>query len=146
MGSFFGYKTDGSGGENDNEMVEPWYRETPEYGQYFDDTFTNGKPLNDNKWLRGNTGFYYPDPIGPGDSMNPQTEALFKSYIWPENVPFPTIYIPDPTSNVRKPAVGVHLIMEVAIQAISAVDSNGQPYENCWAAWTAAIGSTIGPK
>ena len=141
-----GYKTDGSGGENDNEMIEPWYRETPEYGQYFDNTFTNGTPGNGNKWVRVNTGFYYPDPIGPGDKMDPQSEALFKSYIWPENVPFPTIYIPDPTSNVRKPAVGVHLIMEVAIQAISAVDSNGQPYENCWAAWTAAIGSTIGPK
>lgn len=145
-----GYKTDGSGGENDNEMVEPWYRETPEFGQYFDNTFTNGKPLNGNKWLRGNTGFYYPDPIGPGDKMDPQSEALFKSYIWPENVPFPTIYIPDPTSNVRKPAVGVHLIMEVAIQAISAVDSNGQPYASCWAAWTDAIypngGGTIGPK
>ncbi len=141
-----GYKTDGRGGENDNEMVEPWYRETPEYGQYFDNTFTNGKPLNGNKWVRGTTGFYYPDPIGPGDKMDPQSDALFKSYIWPENVPFPTIYIPDPTSNVRKPAVGVHLIMEVAIQAISAVDSNGNPYEDCWAAWTAAIGSTIEQK
>lgn len=145
-----GYKTDGSGGENDNEMVEPWYRGTPEFGQYFDNTFTNGVPGNGNKWLRGDTGFYYPDPIGPGDKMDPQSEALFKSYIWPENVPFPTIYIPDPTSNVRKPAVGVHLIMEVAIQAISAVDSNGDEYEDCWAAWTAAIypngGGTIGPK
>ncbi len=129
-----------------NEMVTPWFREDDDYGQYFDETFKKGKPSGTNKWLRGNTGFYYPDPIGPGDKMDPQSEALFKSYIWPENVPFPTIYIPDPTSNVRKPAVGVHLIMEVAIQAISAVDSNGQPYENCWAAWTAAIGSTIGPK
>ena len=145
-----GYKTNGSGGENDNEMIEPWYRETPEYGQYFDNTFTNGKPLNGNKWLRGDTGFYYPDPIGPGDKMDPQSDALFKSYIWPEDVPFPTIYIPDPTSNVRKPAVGVHLIMEVVIQAISATDENGDPYDDCWAAWTAAIypngDGTIGPK
>ena len=133
-----------------NEMVTPWFREDDDYGQYFDETFKKGKPSGTNKWLRGNTGFYYPDPIGPGYTMAPLSEALFKSYIWPENVPFPTIYIPDPTSNVRKPAVGVHLIMEVAIQAISAVDSNGQPYASCWAAWTDAIypngGGSIGPK
>ena len=141
-----GYKTDGSGGENDNEMIDPWYREDHQYGQYFDSSFTDGKPSGTNKWIRGTTGFYYPDPIGPGDELDPASDALFKSYIWPANTPFPTIYIPDPTSNIRKEAVGVHLIMEVAIQAISAVDSNGEPFEDCWAAWTAAIGSTIAPK
>lgn len=133
-----------------NEMVTPWYREDDDYGQYFDETFTKGKPSGTNKWLRGNTGFYYPDPIGPGTQMNPDSEALFKEYVWPADRAFPTIYIPDPSSNIRKPAVGVHLIMEVAVQAISAVDENGQPYSNCWAAWTAAIypngGGTIGPK
>ena len=133
-------------------MVTPWYREDDDYGQYFDDSFENGKvqPDEGNKWLRGNTGFYYPDPIGPGDKMDPDSEALFKEYIWPAERAFPTIYIPDPSSNTRKPAVGVHLIMEVAVQAISAVNENGQPYSNCWAAWTAAIypngGGTIGPK
>ena len=133
-----------------NEMVTPWFREDDDYGQYFDETFTKGKPTGDNKWLRGNTGFYYPDPIGPGDKMDPQSEALFTSYVWPSNRAFPTIYIPDPNSNVRRPAAGVHLIMEVAIQAISAVDENGDTYESCWDAWTAAIypngGGTIGPK
>ena len=137
-------------GDNINTMVNPWYREDDDYGQYFDDTFTKGKPTGTNKWLRGNTGFYYPDPIGPGDKMDPQSDALFKSYVWPSDRAFPTIYIPDPSSNVRRPAAGVHLIMEVAIQAISAVDSNGDPYDDCWAAWTAAIypngGGTIGPK
>ncbi len=147
-----GYKTDGSGGENDNEMADPWFRETPKYGQYFDDSFKNGKLSDDNKWLRGTTGFYYPDPIGPGTVMDSQTEALFKSYIWPEDVPFPTIYIPDPNSNVRKPAVGVHLIMEVSVQAISAKKPDGTLYtsDDVWEAWTAAIypngGGTIGPK
>ena len=135
-----------------NEMVTPWFREDDDYGQYFDDSFENGQvqPDEGNKWLRGNTGFYYPDPIGPGTQMNPDSEALFKEYIWPAERAFPTIYIPDPSSNTRKPAVGVHLIMEVAVQAISAVNENGQPYSNCWAAWTAAIypngGGTIGPK
>ena len=147
-----GYKTDGSGGEGDDEMADPWFRETPEYGQYFDNTFTNGVPQNGNKWLRGNTGFYYPDPIGPGTTMDALTDALFKSYIWPEDKPFPTIYIPDPNSNIRKPAVGVHLIMEVSVQAISAKKPDGTLYtkDEVWDAWTAAIypngGGTIGPK
>ena len=137
-------------GDTIDTMMDPWYRETPKYGQYFDPSFTNGKPTGENKWLRGTTGFYYPDVIGPGQTLNSQTEALFKSYIWPEDVPIPTIYIPDPNSNVRKPAVGVHLIMEVAVQAIGSKDSNGDDYDDCWAAWTAAIypngGGTIGPK
>ena len=137
-------------GDTIDTMVEPWYRETPEYGQYFDTSFINGKPSGANKWLRGNTGFYYPDVIGPGETLDSQTEALFKSYVWPADEPFPTIYIPDPNSNVRKPAVGVHLIMEVAVQAIGSKDSSGNTYADCWAAWTAAIypngGGEIGPK
>ena len=131
-------------------MVNPWYREDSDYGQYFDKSFKYGQVGEGNLWKRGNTGFYYPDPIGPGDKMDPDSEALFKEYVWPADRAFPTIYIPDPSSNTRKPAVGVHLIMEVAVQAISAVNENGQPYSNCWAAWTAAIypngGGTIGPK
>lgn len=131
-------------------MADPWFRETPKYGQYFDNTFTNGVPQNGNKWLRGNTGFYYPDPIGPGTTMNANTEALFKSYIWPQEEDFPTIYVPDPNSNVRRAAVGVHLIMEVSVQAISNKKPDGTLYDNCWDAWTAAIypngDGTIGPK
>jgi hypothetical protein len=131
-------------------MVNPWYRGDDDYGQYFDETFKKGKPSGTNKWLRGDTGFYYPDPIGPGTQMNPDSEALFKEYVWPADRAFPTIYIPDPSSNTRKAAVGVHLIMEVAVQAISAVDENGDEFDSCWDAWTAAIypngGGTIGPK
>ena len=145
-----GYKTDGSGGEGDDEMADPWFREDPQFGQYFDSTFLNGKPAGTNKWVRGNTAFYYPDPIGPGVTLDSATEALFKSYIWPENEPFPTIYIPDPNSNIRKPAVGVHLIMEVAVQAIGALKPDGSSYSDHWEAWTNAIypngGGTIGPK
>lgn len=137
-------------GDTIDTMAEPWFRETPEYGQYFDASFVNGKPTGTNKWKRGNTGFYYPEVIGPGETLDSQTEALFKSYIWPEGKAFPTIYIPDPNSNLRKPAVGVHLIMEVAVQAIGSKDANGNNYADCWAAWTAAIypngGGTIGPK
>ena len=146
------YIADVAAGKNPDvdEMAEPWYRETPEYGQYFDNTFTNGTPANGNKWLRGNTGFYYPDPIGPGTTMDAASEALFKSYIWPEDTPFPTIYIPDPESNIRRPAIGVHLIMEISVQAISNKKPDGSAYADCWAAWTAAIypdgGGTIGPK
>ena len=141
-------------GDTIDTMADPWYREDPQYGQYFDGTFTNGKPTGTNKWIRGTTGFYYPDPIGPGQTLNSQTEALFKSYIWPENVPIPTIYIPDPNSKFRKPAVGVHLIMEVAVQAIGSKKSDGTDFADCWEAWNAAIypngvptdAEKIGPK
>ena len=117
-------------GDTIDTMMEPWYRETPKYGKYFDSSFINGKPSGQNKWKRGTTGFYYPDVIGPGQTLDSQTEALFKSYIWPEDEPIPTIYIPDPNSNVRRPAVGVHLIMEVAVQAIGSKDANGEDYED----------------
>lgn len=133
-------------GDDIDTMADPWFREDPQYGQYFDATFVNGKPTGTNKWIRGTTGFYYPDVIGPGETLDSQTEALFKSYVWPETLPFPTIYIPDPNSNLRKPAVGVHLIMEVAVQAIGSKKPDGTNYSDCWEAWTAAIGSTIAPK
>ena len=146
-----GYKTNGAGGADDNEMVKPWYIGDSEFGQYFDASFKNGVPSGQgNKWVRGDGGYYYTDPIGPGQEMESGTTALFSSYVWPSDVPFPTIYIPTNTSNLRTPAVGVHLIMEVVIQAIGTTKPNGESYANCWEAWTAAIypdgGGTIAPK
>ena len=145
-----GYKTDGSKGDNDNEMVTPWFLRDEEFGQYFDETFTNGIPQGENDWIRGDGGYYYPTPIGPGEEMASGTTALFSSYVWPSDVPFPTIYIPTNTSNVRVPAWGVHLIMEVVIQAIGTTKPDGTPYASCWEAWTAAVypdgGGTIAPK
>ena len=140
-----GYKTDGSNGPNDNEMAKPWFRGDSEYGSYFSPDFKLGVPTGTG-WVRGDGGYYYPYPIGPGDEMHSGTTALFEYYEWPSGESFPTIYIPTNKSNVRTEAYGVHLIMEVVIQAIGSLKPDGTPYESCWKAWSAAMGTEVNPK
>lgn len=151
-----GYKYSGAEGETiaegdtANTMIAPWFREDPVYGQYFDDSFKGGLPAaGRTDWVRG-TGsyFYYTEKIGPGSSVGTTdsgTSPLFVSYTLPADK-IPTIYIPIPTSNVRVPAAGVHLKMEVVVQAIGTTKPDGTEYADCWEAWTAAIGKTIQPK
>ena len=107
-----------------NDMVAPWFRSgdngVDPYG-YFDDTFElaqlgdrDGQPYD---WADASGGFYYTMPIGPGDgvaSAESATKDLFESYTV-TNVP--TIYLPH--GNTREPALGVHLVMEIVIQAIA---------------------------
>lgn len=133
-------------GDDINTMVTPWYREDSEYGKYFDDTFKFGKPAGTNKWKRG-TGsyFYYPTVIGAGKTLS-GTDALFQSYELPASE-VPEIWIPSGGSGNRVKAEGVHLVMEVVVQAIGAGKPDGSGnYESCWDAWTAAVGSTIKEK
>ena len=128
------------------EMVTPWFREDATYGSYFDDSFTGGKPQGDNEWVFG-TGsyFYYPNIIGPQAKLA-ETSALFQSYTLPANK-IPTIYIPTSSSSTRVPAVGVHLVMEVVIQAIGAQKPDGSGNYATWQeAWTAAVGKEIKEK
>ena len=165
-----GYKTDGSGGPDDNEMADPWFRGDSQWNQYFDydlpageeRIFVDGIPVassTKNKWIFG-TGsyFYYPDVIGAGSTLDPATQALFKNYILPEDA-IPTIYIPSAHSNTRVEAEGVHLVMEVVIQAISTVNPEtgktfeeeaieaGKPEGSGWmAAWSYALGKNVVPK
>lgn len=146
-----GYKYDGSSEHTDAEnaeMVVPWYREADEYKGGFDETFLNGKPNADkgNEWIFG-TGsyFYYPDVIGAGDKLA-QTSALFQSYTL-DDIEIPTIYLPSATSNVRQPAQGVHLVMEVVVQAISSINpETGKPFADWKAAWSYATGKEIKEK
>ena len=150
-----GYKTDGSGGDNDNAMVDPWFREDEKWGSYFDTSFKGGRPASGSKWVRG-TGsyFYYMDAIGPNSKLA-GTDALFQDYTLPA-AEVPKIYIPNSSSNVRSLAVGVHLVMEVVIQAIAApsLKEDGTPYDedevmpaaDIWAAWSKAIGKEIKEK
>lgn len=150
-----GYKTDGSGGATDNEMVDPWFREDDKWGSYFDNSFKGGHPASGSKWVRG-TGsyFYYMDAIGPNSKLS-GTDALFQDYTLPASE-VPKIYIPNSSSNIRSEAVGVHLVMEVVIQAIAApsVQADGTPYPegevmpaaDIWKAWTDAIGKEIKEK
>ncbi len=140
-----GYTTDGSDGTN--VMVEPWFREDDVYGQYFDDSFKGGRPAAGREdWVRG-TGsyFYFTEKIGVGVTLDSATQALFQSYELPENK-IPTIYIPVSTSNTRVPAWGVHLKMEIVVQAIGTTKPDGTEYDTCWAAWSAAIGKEIKEK
>ena len=133
-----------SANSNNNEMVNPWYREDDTFGQGFDDTFPMGRPAAGRKWVRG-TGsyFYYTDPIGPNAALA-GTEALFQSYELDEDW-IPTIYIPVANSSTRQPAVGVHLVMEVVIQAVAAQAPDGTNYT--WKqAWSAATGKEIDVK
>ena len=131
-----------------NEMIVPWFREDDtdgyDYGSYFDDSFKYGRP-NGTNWKRG-TGsyYYYTEVIGAGDKLS-GTESLFKTYDYtPKEAP--TIYIPSSTSNVRVPAQGVHLVMEVVVQAIGTKKPDGTTYADCWEAWSAATGEEIKEK
>ena len=153
-----GYKYSGAEGETIaagdtvNTMVDPWFREDEVYGQYFDDSFKGGLPkAGRTDWVRG-TGsyFYFTKKIGPGEGVydgdtDSATAPLFVSYELPADK-IPTIYIPVTTSNVRVPAVGVHLKMEIVVQAIGTTKPDGTEYADCWAAWTAATGKPIAIK
>ena len=140
-----GYTTDGSDGTN--VMVDPWFREDEVYGQYFDDSFKGGRPAaGRTDWVRG-TGsyFYFTEVIGAGVTLDSATKSLFQYYELPEDK-IPTIYIPVATSNKRVPAWGVHLKMEIVVQAIGTTKPDGTEYADCWAAWSAATGKTIAIK
>ena len=166
IGNWYGWETEedmNSGKEPDimvgyttasgtNVMVKPWFREDPVYGQYFDDSFKGGLPAaGRTDWVVG-TGsyFYFTKKIGPGEVLNDETQdsatkPLFDSYTLPADM-IPEIFIPIATSNERVPAWGVHLKMEIVVQAIGTTDPEGNEYEDCWAAWSAAIGDEIKPK
>lgn len=116
-------------GADPDEMVLPWYGAgyegaDPEhpttvadpYG-HFDESFELGVLPDGSKWVRASGGYYYTEAIGPGDKMDPDTQALFQSYTLANT---PPIYVPSTTSDTRVLAQGVHLVMEVAIQAIYA--------------------------
>ena len=133
---------------SNTEMVTPWFREDEHYGSFFDDTFKGGKPVaaEGNLWKFG-TGsyFYYPNAIGPDHELA-GSSALFESYELPANE-VPHIYIPTASSSTRVEAVGVHLKLEVVIQAIAAQKPNSDEEYATWQeAWTAAVGKEIKEK
>lgn len=144
------YKGDETGLTDDQkrEMILPWYREgypctvegdastinvaldgpnytgprVDPYGE-FDTSFflaqLGSRDGKRNDWADASGGFYYTMPIGPGEGVGYQeaaTKALFNSYTV-TNVP--TIYVA--YDGVKRAAAkGVHLVMEVAVQAIAA--------------------------
>ena len=130
---------------NNDTMVEPWYRENPVYAAGFDSTFPGGRPLASSHWKRG-TGsyFYYDQVIGAGKQLS-GTEALFQHYELQENM-IPPIYLPVANQTTRQAAVGVHLVMEVVVQAIPTTKPDGTKFSTCWEAWSYAVGKEIKAK
>ena len=85
-----------------------------------------------NNWVRHDKYYYYMKPIGPGDSV---TDDLFKSYTVGVS---PDFWIGDKWGT-RRPALNVHLEMDLAVQAIECpMDANNNPtmtYEEAWIAF-----------
>ena len=138
-----GYISDGTDG--DDTMVEPWFREDPTYAAGFDESFPGGRPLASSHWKRG-TGsyFYYDQVIGAGQQLS-GTDALFQHYELDEDM-IPTIYLPVSNQTTRVAAEGVHLVMEVVVQAIPTTKPDGTEFATCWEAWSYAVGKEIKAK
>lgn len=126
-------KKDATDAHDEDRMIDPWYREGYDHDgdEVFEDpygTFDNTFKLANlgsrdgkkNDWADASGGFYYTMPIGPGDGVNKvesATKDLFASYtVDPTKIP--TIYIATSASQ-RVPAYGVHLRMEIVVQAIA---------------------------
>ena len=135
-----GYKTSSI---NDDTMVDNWFFRDAPFGNGFDNTFKMGVPANGNKWIRG-TGsyYYYPEIIGAGEKLS-GTDNLFISYTL-DPAWVPDIWIP--VGGTRQKAQGVHLVFECAVQAIGARKPDGSGNYTWQEAWSAATGTTIGPK
>lgn len=74
-------------------------------------------------WADASGGFYYTMPIGPGEELS-ASSSLFQSYTVTS---VPTIYIAT-NGTAREAAVGVHLVMEIVVQAIPVPrDADGNP-------------------
>ena len=114
-----------------SDMVDPWYREGYDhdgdgtyedpYGDFDPDFHLAALGARDGvagDWADASGGFYYTMPIGPGAGVNDAVSAtknLFETYKVDE---VPTIYLATSTTE-RVAAVGVHLRMEIVVQAIA---------------------------
>lgn len=137
-------------GHSEDPMIDSWFREGYDgedpYGT-FDNSFLLAH-LSDERdgvrgdWADASGGFYYTLPIGPGAGVNTvesATKDLFKSYTV-TNVP--TIYLAK-TAKTRVAAKGVHLRMEIVVQAIAVpTEQRDGVTKNVWwlKAWYDATG------
>ena len=91
-----------------------------------------------NNWVRHDKFYYYTQPIGPGARV-PNSDPLFTTYTVGES---PEFWIAD-LLGVRRKAKNVHLVMDLAVQAIEAeIGTDGNPTKTYEEAWKAALGVT----
>ena len=106
----------------------------------------DGLPLPDmgetvNNWIRRDKYYYYTKAVDPEASIDDQ---LFESYTLPVSA-IPDIYILDNAGTPQK-ARNVHLVLDVVVQAVSALDENGEEFvekdgkKAYQLAWEAALG------
>lgn len=151
------YQTEGAvpSGHSFDEMVEPWFRggykgldpSNPNdyvdpYGYFDSDFFLANLGNRDGEtadWADASGGFYYTKKIGPGELLPNTTSAtkdLFKSYTLTHT---PNIYLP--VGDTRQAAVGVHLVMEIVVQAIEVPKTADGENDVWWLeAWYRATG------
>lgn len=110
----------------DEAEAAGWDEETDGYDDpygEFDSTFTLGS-LGDrdgkkDDWADASGGYYYTMPIGPGagvgENVQSATKDLFESYTVTS---VPDIYVAT-VGDQRELAEGVHLVMEIVVQAIA---------------------------
>lgn len=110
----------------DEAEAAGWDEETDGYDDpygEFDSTFTLGS-LGDrdgkkDDWADASGGYYYTMPIGPGagvgENVQSATKDLFESYTVTS---VPNIYVAT-VGDQRELAEGVHLVMEIVVQAIA---------------------------
>lgn len=118
------------------------------YGEFVDlpcmaDEPASGQPVGDGgtigNWIRHDKYYYYKKAIGPGDSV---TEDLFKSYTVGVS---PEFWIADKWGT-RRPALNVHLEMDLAVQSIEApMNPDGTEASDYKTAWTKILNTNNDP-
>ena len=125
---------------NDKDGAHQWVSPTGRSYNYVPFGVFSGLPAKNatvNNWIRRDKYYYYTLAVDPEATIE---DELFESYtLEVENIP--NIYIRDNAGNPQK-ARNVHLVLDVVVQAVSACDANGEPYESYEAAWKAALGDS----
>lgn len=131
-GVAIGYKSQTSG-----EFVDIWRMETPTTSNY--GTFEG---LPGEGWAIGADGFFYYTEMVPAGKQIPS--PLFTKYsVSGSNIP-PEVWYMD-NNNVKHQFTGVELVMEIPVQAISALQADGTAWEKYQDAW-GAVGVTGLPE
>ena len=125
---------------NDKDGAHQWVSPTGRSYNYVPFGVFSGLPAKNatvNNWIRRDKYYYYTLAVDP---EAPIEDELFESYtLEVDNIP--DIYIRDNAGTPQK-ARNVHLVLDVVVQAVSAIDANGNTYDTYEAAWKAALGES----